>query len=133
MADYDARFLALAARLLAPKSRGGKGQEVTLHQPGSEGTFDPVTETTSGASPPVDHYGSGVEDGYSAEMVASGAVLAGDVKFLLSPVTLQGAALPTPVADSWTLTKDDGVWTIKKVQRIAPAGMAVLYELQLRR
>jgi len=133
MAEYDARFLALAGRLLAPKSRGGKGQEVTLKAPPFAGTFDPETETTTGATPGATHISSGVEDKFSAFSVASGVVAAGDVKFLLSPLKADGSPMPKPVADAWTLTYADGsAWTIKKVDRIAPAGVAVMYELQLR-
>ena len=129
---YDDRAKALAARMLAPTSRGGKGLEVTLHQPGSGGTFDPATDTTSGATPPQDHVTSGVEDKNSTFSIGTGVVAAGDVKLLLSPVKLDGSDTPEPIADSWTLTMAGKPWTIKQVGRTQPAGMPVLFELQLR-
>jgi hypothetical protein len=138
MLAYDLRSRATAARMLAPIASGGKGQVVTLHQPATDGVFDPATDTTSGGSPPTDHTGSGVEEAYSAYSLAQGLVLAGDVKFLLSPLKADGTPMPQAVADSWTITKGlnpDGspkVWAIKRVEPLSPAGTPVLFELQLR-
>jgi len=131
MPDYDARFLAMASRMLAPKPRG-KGQTVTVHQPATDGSFDPATDTVIAPTPPVDHTGSGVEDRYSAFALTTGAVEAGDVRFLLSPLKADGSPMPEPVADAWSITQGGKRWTIKRVERIAPAGVAVLYDLTLR-
>lgn len=130
---YDIRARASAARKLAPISQGGKGQEVTLHQPGSDGVFDPATETTTGATSPVDHDSSGVEEAYSAFSISSGVVAAGDIKFLLSPLKVDGTPMPQPESDGWTLTKADGTWTIKRIEPLSPAGTDVLFTLQLRK
>lgn len=110
----------------------GDFQEVTLHQPGSGGTYDPATDTTSGASEPQDHIGSGIEDKFSAFSIASGVVEASDIKLLLSPLKLDGTPMPQPVADSWTVTFGGKERTIKRVERIAPAGTTVLYEITVR-
>lgn len=133
MADYDARALATAARMLAPKSRGGKGQEVTLHQPATDGVYDPATDTTGPSSPATDHIGSGIEQKYTTYSVANGVVGAKDIEFLLSPLKADGSDMPQPVEDSWTLTKADGLWTIKKVDPTSPAGLDCVTVLQLRR
>lgn len=132
MTAYDLRARATAARNLAPVSRGGKGQEVTLHQPASEGTYDPATDTTTGATPPADHDGSGIELKYDTESVAAGLVAAGDIKFLLSPLKLDGALMPEPVADSWSITVGGKPYTIKRVTPTRPAGNVIMQELQLR-
>lgn len=129
--DYDARFLATAARMLAPKPKG-KGQLVTLHEPPTDGSFDPSTDTTTGASPAQDHEGSGVEDRFSAFSIAQGVVAADDIKFLLSPLKTDGTPMPLPVADAWTIMLSGGVRTIKRVDAIRPAGTAVLIELTVR-
>lgn len=119
--------------MLAPVSRGGKGQVVTLHQPGTDGGFDPMTETAIAPTPPTDHTGSGVEgEAYSAFSISSGLVSAGDVRFLLSPMKADGTPMPTPVADEWTLTLGGVVHTIKAVDTTKPAGVPVMYELRLR-
>lgn len=131
MPDYDARFVAMAGRMLAPKPRG-KGQPATLHQPARDGSFDAETDTMTGAAPAQDHEGSGVEDRYSAFALTTGAIEAGDVRFLLSPLKADGSPMPEPVADAWSITQGGKRWTIKRVERIAPAGVAVLFDLTLR-
>lgn len=129
---YDDRAAAMAARMLAPKPRG-KGQVVTLVQPGAGGTFDPATDATTGGSAPIEHQGSGVEEAYSSNSIDGRLIQAGDVKLMLSPVKLDGSSMPMPVADSWMLTKSDGDWAVKRVDRTAPAGLVAMYVLQLRR
>lgn len=109
------------------------GQAITLTTPGSGGTFDPATDTTSGAAAPTTQQSSGIEEAYSAYSLAQGLVHAGDIKFLLSPLCTNGTPVVTPVADRDTLTKADGVWAIKKVDPLEPAGTPILFELQLRR
>lgn len=133
MAAYDLEAKADAAAELAPIAQGGSGQVVTITAPGTPGTYDPATDTTTGGSGPVTHIGSGLEEKYSAFSVASGVVAAGDVKFLLSPLKGDGADMPQPVPDSWTLTKADGAWAIKAVEPLSPAGTDVMFTLQLRR
>lgn len=131
MVAYDVRARNTAVRMLKPKSQGGKGQEVTVEIV-SGGTFDPATDTTTGETTTTET-GSGVEEAYSAQSIDGTTILSGDVKFLLSPLKTDGTALTAPVADRSTLTKDDGAWIVKKVDRIAPAGTVVMYILQLRK
>lgn len=130
MADYDARFLATAARLLAPKPTG-KGQVVTITSPGVD-DFDEATDKATPGSPVV-QIGSGVEEAYSAFSLAGGLVQGGDILFLLSPLNVNGLPLSRPVADRDRLEKLDGEWAIKHVDTVAPAGTPVLFKLQLRR
>lgn len=130
MTAYDVRARASAGRALAPIASGGKGQVVTLtYQSTAYDTATGVaTVTTTTAT------GSGVEESYSAFSIAQGLVLAGDKKFLLSPLTSAGAAITPPVPDKTTLTMADGVgWTVKKSDPLSPAGTPILYELQLRK
>lgn len=109
------------------------GTVATIHQPGSDGTYDPLTDTTSGASAPATHTAYGVEgEPYSSFSIASGVVAAGDVRFLLSPLKVDGSVMPKPVPDSWTLTLGGVVHAIKAVDTTSPAGLGVLYELRLR-
>lgn len=130
--DYDLEARADAAEDLAPISQGGFGQVVTLHQPASGGTYNPATDTTTGGTAAQNHTGSGVEDRYSAFSIASGAVEATDIKFLLSALKADGTVMPEPEADSWAITLADGKrHTIKRVGVIRPAGTAVMYELQV--
>lgn len=133
MNAYDERARAQAIRNLAPIAKGGKGQVVTINTPGAPGTHDPMTDTTSGGSPPASHETSGVETKYKADSIDGTVIQRGDVLFLLSPVKLDGSDLPTPVADSDTLTTADGEWLVKHVETIRPAGLAAMHKLQLRK
>lgn len=139
MTAYDIEDRAGAAEDLAPIAAGGMGALVTITSPGTPGTYDPMTDTTSGGSGPTTQTGSGVEDKVSAYSVVNGLAAAGDVTFLLSALAFDangratGTALTQPVADRDTLTKADGVWAIKKVDPIKPAGTPIMYTLVLRR
>jgi len=117
--------------MLAPIAQGGKGQVVTITTPFA-GVHDPATGTVSTGSATT-QTGSGVEEAYSSFSVDGERVRASDKKFLLSPLNSAGAAITAPVADRDTLTlADASIWTIKKVDALKPAGMAVMYTLQLR-
>lgn len=129
---YDDRALAMAARMLAPKSRGGKGQEVTLHQPAVAGGYDPLTETTTPGTPAQDHLTSGVTDTFNTFLISQGIVEVDDVKLLLSPLKADGTPTPEPDPASWPLTMGGKPYTIIRVKPTQPAGMNVLLELQLR-
>lgn len=133
MATYDQRARAQAIRQLAPVAKGGRGQAVTVTTPGTPGTHDPMTDTTSGGSPPASHETSGVETKYKADSIDGTVIQRGDVLFLLSPVKLDGADLPTPVADRDTLSTADGTWLVKHVETIRPTGLTVMHKLQLRK
>lgn len=110
------------------------GGIVILTQPASDGEFDPATETTSGASPPQTHRAYAAQGKpYSAFSISTGQVAAGDVRLMLSTLNETGEPLPTPEADSWTLELNGVGHTIKAVDTTKPAGVAVLYEVRLRR
>lgn len=132
MSTYDQRARAQAIRQLAPIAKGGRGRAVTIKTPGAPGTYNPMTDTTSGGSPPANYETSGVETKYKAESIDGTVIQHGDVLFLLSPVKLDGSDLPTPVADSDTLTTADGTWLVKHVETIRPSGLVVMHKLQLR-
>ena len=139
MTAYDIEDRLGAAEDLAPVASGGSGQLVTITTPGADGTYDPMTDTTSGASDPVEQISSGVEDKVSSYSVANNLAAAGDLQFLLSALVftadgrVTSTPLVTPVADRDTLTKADGVWAIKQVDPISPAGTPVMFQLRLRR
>ena len=117
--------------MLAPISKGGKGQPVTITWPGKT-VVDPETDTAKVGEPRIEQC-SGVEEAYSAFTVGQGLVLAGDVKFLLSPLQRDGTPVTPPVA-GLVLAKADGKpWTVVRVDTLAPAGVAVMFTLQLRK
>ena len=110
---------------------GEVGQAVTISRPGPD-VFDPATDTTV-PGPPIVQQCSGSQKSYSARSIDGTVIQQGDVQFLLSPLKADGSPIERPVADRDTLTKLDGPWAVKHVDTIAPAGVPVLYKLQLRR
>lgn len=110
---------------------GEVGQTVTISRPGPD-VFDPATDTTV-PGPPIVQQGSGVQKSYSAKSIDGTVIQQGDVQFLLSPLRADGAPIEQPVADRDSLTKLDGLWAIKHVDTVAPAGVPVLFKIQLRR
>lgn len=128
---YDDRALAQAARQLAPKARGGKGQEVAITGLIPAG-YNPLTDEAESGGDAV-QIGSGIQKGYDARSIDGTLIQRGDKQFLLSPLQTNGQPIGEIVPDRDVLTKADGQWMIRAVETVAPAGMAVLYKLQLRR
>lgn len=112
---------------------GEVGQEVTIATPAIDGTYDPMTDTVTGGSPPLVQDGSGSQKSYDAKSIDGTVIQQGDVRFMLSPLNKKGEPISPPVADRDILTKLDGPWAIKHVDTVAPAGVPVLFKLQLRR
>jgi hypothetical protein len=134
---YDERARASADRMLAPKSRGGKGQVVKLEGL-SVGAYD-TADATAVVTTATAVYGLGVEEAYSTSRIDGSLIRAGDTKFHLGTEKLTSAGASTgqrltaPVVDQTLVTLADGsVWTVKNVERIAPAGLVAMYTLQLR-
>jgi hypothetical protein len=74
---------------------------------------------------------SGVEEVYSARDIDGTLIKAGDTRFLLSPLNQAGAEIPEPRTGD-TITIGAKQWRIQAVEPLAPAGLTVMYTLQLR-
>jgi hypothetical protein len=130
MAELQIRARAIAATVLAPRARGGFGQEAMVIGAAPAG-YDPATRTAETVPAPI-QTGSGVEVAYEARDIDGTLVRAGDRKFLLSPVTTSGYPLDPPAVDD-QLAVAGRTWTIKAVLPFAPAGEPLYYALNLRR
>ncbi len=137
MARFDIEERLSAAQDLAPVEQGGSGQLVRINTP-AEGVIDPQTDLITGGSAVV-QIGSGMEEAYSAHSIDGTLILAGDRKFMLAALRFDAAggitsiAMTAPVPNRDSLTKADGTWSIKRVDALSPAGIAIFYTLQLRR
>lgn len=137
MADYDVRAQALAARMLAPKSAGGKGQQISLvHQ--SPGTYDTATSQLTGSGP-VTQITSGIVSEYKdasrggLQRIDGSLVQSGDRSIRISPFTVDGAALsPGPQLDDTVTLSTGQSYTITQVSIRAPAGLPLYYDCNLR-
>ncbi len=133
MADYDVRAQQQAARQLAPKSRGGKGQAVVLTWLAA-GAYDTNTGKVVQPAPALQTC-SGLEEQYRAFQIDGTAILTGDTKFMLSPLTEAGTVvdLHDGADGKFTLTLADGtVKSVIRVEPFRPAGLLVYAYLQLR-
>lgn len=137
MTAYDERARASADRMLAPKSRGGKGQVVKLEGL-TAGAYD-TSDATAVVATAAAVYGSGVEEAYLTSRIDGSLIRAGDKKFHLGTAKLTSAGASTgqrlsaPVVDQTLVTFPDGsVWTVKNVESVSPAGLAVMWTLSLR-
>lgn len=117
--------------MLAPKAKGGKGQPITITFP-NVGTFDPATQSMSGGGAPSVNDGSGIELSFDIRQIDGKSILQDDKRFLLSPKKLDGTDMPEPTTKA-TVTLADGPFRIINCKPTKPAGVAIMYELQLRK
>lgn len=126
MADIHDRGRALAVRLLAPRSRGGKGLEMALIRT-TEGPYDPDTGTAGQTETP--YQGSGLRDTYEAAEVDGALIRQDDAKLILSPVTLDGIDLPDPESGD-QIDFDGSRYQVVSVKPWNYAGVDIGYEVQ---
>lgn len=137
MTDYDDRARLTAARLLAPKAKGGKAQAVILTKT-SGGTYNTTTSKVGGSVVSV-QTGSGVVLEYSSftrsgqQTIESSLIQSGDRKLLLSPLDQNGSPLNPPpgIKDAVTLASGK-TYTITSVAKLSPAGTPIYYECNIR-
>lgn len=129
MADIYDRAKASAARMLAPRSKGGKGLELSLIRV-TVGEYDPETGGSADTTQQFD--GSGFRENYQQRDVDGSRIKQGDVKLLISPVLLDGTDMPKPVSQDKILFAGDN-YTIQNVDPWDYAGLAVGFSVQARK
>ena len=128
MPDIYDRSKAMAARMLSPRSKGGKGAELTLTKT-EKGPRDPET---GGSSTVVTSFlGSGLRETYEQKDIDGSLIKIGDVKLLVSPVQLAGPDMPQPATQDKVLF-DGKLYTVIQVNPWNYAGLAVGFEVQAR-
>ena len=128
MPDIYDRAKALATRMLAPRSKGGKGLELVLRRE-TVGEYDP--DAPQAPSELVVN-GSGFREEYDNKYIDGTLIVRGDVKLLVSPVQLSGADMPTPLSND-RIQFDGTTYTVIAVGPWNYAGLAVGFELQVRK
>lgn len=125
---YD-RAKVTATRLLAPRSAGGKGLELTLVRT-TQGEYDP---DASGSITTTQNYdGSGFRDSYKQSDIDGTRVKQGDFKILISPVLLDGSDMPLPKSQDVVHFAGD-IYTVQSVEPWDYAGVAVGFSVQARK
>ncbi|NMY32705.1 hypothetical protein HBR94_14475 [Pseudomonas sp. WS 5412] len=128
MPDIYDRAKALATRMLAPRSKGGKGLELVLRRE-TLGEYDPDAPQ---APSELVLNGSGFREEYDNKYIDDTLIVRGDVKLLVSPVQLSGADMPTPLSND-RIQFDGTTYTVIAVGPWNYAGLAVGFELQVRK
>lgn len=128
MPDIYDRAKALATRMLAPRSKGGKGLELVLRRE-IIGEYDP--DALAVPSELVVN-GSGFREEYDNKYVDGTLIVRGDVKLLVSPVQLDGADMPSPLSND-RIHFDGTTYTVIAAGPWNYAGLAVGFELQVRK
>lgn len=133
MIDYAATALEALDALV---EAGGASPGVTLTRTPA-GVYD---RTTSKVAPgaPVTTAGVGLVFDYELQAAGAGAVEGtlirdGDKRLLLAAVDAAGVAIPAPVKGDACVAPDGLRYGVELVKTIAPAGVAVLYDVTLRR
>lgn len=121
MAKTDYAKIAASALKQLEKA----GMPVSLNAPAQGGGYVPGVGVVP-ASPAQSHEGVGALFGYKANYIDGTAIQHGDQRCLLAA---QIAAEPKV---GYTLTAGDKTYNVVSVERVAPAGIVVLYKLQLR-
>lgn len=128
MPDIYDRAKALATRMLAPRSKGGKGLELVLRRE-ILGEYDP--DAPQAPSELVVN-GSGFREEYDNKYIDGTLIVRGDVKLLVSPAQLTGEDMPTPLSND-RIQFDGTTYTVIAVGPWNYAGLAVGFELQVRK
>lgn len=130
MPDIYDRAKISAVRMLAPRSKGGKGLELILRRT-VEGEYDPETSTTSDSSA-IEHHGSGFRENYRQQDIDGSLIKQGDVKILISPLLLDGMDTPQPISLD-ELVFDGDTYTVQHVGPWNYAGLSVGFSVQARK
>lgn len=128
MADIYDRGKALAIRMLAPRSKGGKGLEMVLRKTVT-GEYDP--DSSSSPITVTEYNGSAFRDTYELKNIDGSLIRRGDVKLLVSPVQIDGAALPGPFEND-QIDFDGVTYTVVASDPWNYAGLSVGFEVQAR-
>ncbi|MCI8210762.1 hypothetical protein AUC61_14585 [Pseudomonas sp. S25] len=129
MPDIYDRAKATSARLLAPRSAGGKGLELTLIRT-TQGEYDPETGGASNATERFD--GSGLRETYKQSDIDGTRIKQGDFKILISPILLTGEDMPQPRSLD-AIVFDGDTYIIQSVDPWNYAGLAVGFRVQARK
>lgn len=129
MADIYDSAKAMAAEMLAPRSRGGNGAELTLQRV-TTGEYNPETGESEGGA--QDYQGSGLRENYKQRDIDGSVIKQGDVKLLVSPLLLDGTDTPQPQSQD-VIMFDGERYTVQNVEPWNYAGLAVGFSVQARK
>ena len=129
MSDVYDRAKASAGRMLGLRASGGKGAAFTLKKTVA-GAYDPDAGTSTTTS--TDYAGSAFRDTFRQSEIDGARIKQGDVKFLVSPLLVNGSDMPEPKPQDLCVF-DGSTYTVQFVLPMNYAGLAVGFEVQARK
>lgn len=123
---FYARLQNTAQKLLK-----GKGQSLTLTKI-TAGTYNPATGGFTGAGTSTQTAYGAVFD-YGAKQIDGTLIKAGDKQLLLSAVKTDGAVLIAPALGDLVTVGGVTYTMVEPLKEVAPAGITVLFEANLRK
>lgn len=127
MPDIHDRGRALAIRMLAPRPKG-KGLELVLRKK-TVGEYNP--ETGGQDTTWAETGGSGLRTNYDLADIDDTYILQGDVRIIVSPVTLDGADMPQASTND-EIVFDGSSYNVINVGPWRYANVTCGFELQCR-
>lgn len=130
MADIYDRSRKTAIRMLGLRSKGGKGEKLKLT---ISSTDEP--EVIDGIVVPNDdiYLGSGVRIEYTNRDINDTVIKMGDVKFLVSPIQLDGTDMPTEIQPQSKIEFAGSVYSVVNSKPWNFTGLSIGFEVQARK
>lgn len=107
------------------------GQAVTIQAAALSPEYDPATGTVAGGLL-TSYTGTGAVFDYATRDIDGTQVQAGDQRLLLAVTCTDGTDMPEPVAGNLAVLGST-TWRVMNSRPLAPGGVTVVHEVQLRR
>lgn len=130
MTDIYDRSRKTAIRMLGLRSKGGKGEKLKLT---ISSTDEP--EVIDGIVVPNDtvYLGSGVRIEYTNRDINDTVIKIGDVKFLVSPIQIDGQDMPTEIQPQSKIEFAGSVYSVVNSKPWNFTGLSIGFEVQARK
>jgi len=130
MADIYDRSRKTAIRMLGLRSKGGKGEKLKLT---ISSTDEP--EVIDGIVVPNEdiYLGSAVRIEYTNRDINDTVIKMGDVKFLVSPIQIDGTDMPTEIQPQSKIEFAGSVYSVVNSKPWNFTGLSIGFEVQARK
>lgn len=130
MADIYDRSRKTAIRMLGLRSKGGKGEKLKLT---ISSTDEP--EVIDGIVVPNDtvYLGSAVRIEYTNRDINDTVIKTGDIKFLVSPIQIDGTDMPTEIQPQSKIEFAGSVYSVVNSKPWNFTGLSIGFEVQARK
>lgn len=131
MADFDYIGTREDARQILIDFGGAEPGLVFTHK--TAGAYNPATGTSASTTSTTTAIGVVLPYGDGVAAREGSLIQRGDLQAFVAALDLSGNPIPAPVKPDTCVAPDGKTYTVENVKATAPNGVAVLYEIQLRR